>query len=232
MDSRDEQSSSRLTRKQLLQNSLAFGAIASVPGLLAACGGDETEASLPVEPTPAEPSTPPASTPPSETGAPAETGAAAGAPTPGGRIIVGMPIPSTDNLDPQNFVASGDKVRAFNVTERLAMINPDGTVKLHLAETVEPITQDATNWRVTLKSGITHSNGKDLTSADVISSFCRRNRGWRTRSIPTSRARSCGSIASGREAAAAASGAGRSTIVRLTSVWATRRGALREGWSR
>ena len=144
-----------ISRRQLLKGSLALGAAVAVPGVLAACGGDEG----------------------SSDSSPAPTGAtstvAEGVPQSGGSLRVFNSIPSADSFDPQNFVASGDKIRAFNVCERLAMVNPDGTIKLHLAETVEPVSEDATAWRVTLRSGITHSNGKPLTTADVLWTFQR-----------------------------------------------------------
>ena len=103
----------------------------------------------------------------------ATTDAAAVTPRKGGQLTVAFNIPSSDSLDPQNFVAGGDKIRAFNVTERLAMINQDGTVKLHLAQSVVPRTKNAKVWRVTLRRGIQHSNGKELTADDVLFSFRR-----------------------------------------------------------
>lgn len=165
----DERPASRLTRRQLLQKgSLALGAAAALPAIAVACGGGEGTSAETSNATEGQ-----ATGTAPETGAAPDTGATAGQPSRGGSVRVGMPIPSTDNLDPQNFVGSGDKVRAFNVTERLAMINPDGSVRMHLAESAEPTTSDATTWRVVLKSGITHSNGKDLTASDVLSSWNR-----------------------------------------------------------
>lgn len=167
MDANDEKRSPRLSRRQLLENSLVIGAVAALPAVVAACGGSGSSdgGGTTVE-------SPPASSA-AETGATADTGAVAGQPVSGGRLRVGMPIPSTDNLDPQNFVESGDKLRAFNVTERLAMINPDGSAKLHLAESVEPLSEDAMSWRVTLRPDITYTNGKDLTAGDVLYSWQR-----------------------------------------------------------
>jgi peptide/nickel transport system substrate-binding protein len=145
-----------------------LGAALSVPGILAACGGGgggggESTA----------------------TGAPADTGGAptvatstnppAGEAKAGGTFRMALSDGGTsETLDPQAFVSQTDQFRTLNIWDRLAEVQEDNSVKLWLAESIEPATEgDATVWVVRLKPDITFHNGKDLTADDVIWTFQR-----------------------------------------------------------
>ncbi|OHV30257.1 hypothetical protein BBK14_16700 [Parafrankia soli] len=126
---------------------LAVGAL-TAPALLAACGDD----------APAAPGT--------GTGAAGATAA----PRRGGKLRAAFASSPADTLD---IVKGHDvlgSVRGLAVYERLGDAHPDGSVTPRLFESLTP-NADATVWTLKLKPGITFSDGRPLTTADVLASF-------------------------------------------------------------
>jgi peptide/nickel transport system substrate-binding protein len=163
---RDEKTGARregLSRRELLQRSAAVGAALSVPALLAACGGGGEEAA---GTTPTAPATTPGTT-----GAVTGETAAAGTPTPGGRLRVGLNDGgATDTLSPWNIPSYNSDARAEQVYERLYKWDPSGAPAPRLAVSAES-NADATVWQVKLQDGVTFHDGKPLTADDVLYSF-------------------------------------------------------------
>jgi peptide/nickel transport system substrate-binding protein len=79
----------------------------------------------------------------------------------------------TETLDPHAIASVVDQYRAFNLYDRLAETQIDGTVKPHLAESIEAADASSTKWVVKLRSGVTFHDGSPLTAADVLWSFRR-----------------------------------------------------------
>ena len=61
----------------------------------------------------------------------------------------------TETLDPHAIASVVDQYRAFNLYDRLAETQIDGTVKPHLAESIEAADDTSTTWIVKLRSGVT-----------------------------------------------------------------------------
>lgn len=155
-----------LSRRDLLRRSgIGLLAIGAAPSLLAACGGGSSSGG----------ETAPATTAPAATGATsaatvAET-AAAGAPTKGGRLRIGMNDGgATDTLEPWNIPSYNSDARAEQVYERLYKYDSKYVPQPRLAESAEG-NADATVWQVKIKSGVTFQDGKPLTADDVLYSF-------------------------------------------------------------
>ena len=140
----------RMTRRQLLVRASIMGlSVGTIGSLLAACGSGSSSSSV----TPSS---------------------AALSPTPGGRLRVGTAFGGpTDTLDPGKVVSAVDDYRAYNLFDALAYFDPQLNCKLLLAESMEP-NSDATVWTIRLRSGVTWSDGKPLTAADVMYTL-RRN---------------------------------------------------------
>ncbi|MFM7247504.1 MAG: ABC transporter substrate-binding protein [Actinomycetota bacterium] len=157
---RSEEFNIRLNRRRLLERGAMAGAgLIVVPSLLAACGGGS------------------ATTDGGATGAmstAANTETTSGAPTAGGvfRAAVSDAGP-TETLDPHAIASVVDQYRAFNLYDRLAETQIDGTVKPHLAESIAAADDTSTTWIVKLRSGVTFHDGSPLTAADVLWSFRR-----------------------------------------------------------
>jgi len=94
------------------------------------------------------------------------------APKRGGMMRVGHSSGATsDSLDPATYVG-GPVTTAMigGVCNNLTEVDVDGNIVPELAEVFEP-NRDATVWTVKLRQGVTFSNGKTLTPADVIASY-------------------------------------------------------------
>jgi peptide/nickel transport system substrate-binding protein len=100
--------------------------------------------------------------------------AAAATPRSGGtfRVAISDGGP-TESLDPQAIVSATDQYRSLNLFDRLTEVQADTSVAMHLAESVEPTSKDATRWRAVLRKGVVFSNGKPVTADDVLYSFRR-----------------------------------------------------------
>jgi peptide/nickel transport system substrate-binding protein len=164
-DNRSGAPRERLTRRELIERSAAFGAFLSVPALIAACGGggggQETAPSPPAASTGGAPS---ASTS-------ASTTPAAGAPKRGGKLRVGLNDGgATDTLSPWNIPSYNSDARAEQVYERLYKYDANGAPAPRLAESADS-NADATVWQVKIQSGVTFHDGKTLTADDVLYSF-------------------------------------------------------------
>jgi peptide/nickel transport system substrate-binding protein len=134
-------SSSGLTRRETVHRGLAVGALASVPGFLAACGGSSGE--------------------------PAGT-TAAGPPRRGGTLKVGMlGAGSSETLNPNLVNTDVDVARSFQVYQGFAAASAKAALETTLAEEITP-NKDATAWTIRLRKGIEFHNGKTLTADDAI----------------------------------------------------------------
>lgn len=103
-------------------------------------------------------------------------------PKKGGTLRAGLSGGSTsDSLDPATY-AAGPVVYAMMgaVCNNLTEIDADGNAQPELAESIEP-SPDAKTWTFKLHKGVTFSNGKAMTSADVIASY-NHHRGKDTKS--------------------------------------------------
>jgi len=90
----------------------------------------------------------------------------------GGIMRIGHSAGATsDSLDPATYVG-GPVVTAMigGVCNNLTEVDADGQIVPELALSLEP-NEDATIWRVQLRPGVTFSNGRTLTAADVIASY-------------------------------------------------------------
>jgi len=101
------------------------------------------------------------------------TSAKAATPKSGGTLRVAAGTGgTTDTLDPVKFYSTNDYQRAFATYSPLVGIDRQSKAAPALAESWEP-NADATQWTFNLRSGVTWSNGKDLTPQDVIYSLQR-----------------------------------------------------------
>lgn len=90
----------------------------------------------------------------------------------GGHFRLGCSNGATsDAIDPATFSA-GPVIYAMlgGVCNNLVEIDADGNIVPELAESIEP-SADARTWTFKLRRGVTFSNGKTLTAADVIASY-------------------------------------------------------------
>jgi peptide/nickel transport system substrate-binding protein len=77
---------------------------------------------------------------------------------------------TTDTLDPTTFNDTFMLMIGFSVRGNLAEVAPDGTIRPELAESFEP-SEKGTKWVVKLRKGVQFSNGKSLTTDDVVKSI-------------------------------------------------------------
>ena len=105
-----------------------------------------------------------------------EVGAAdAGDPVKGGSLRVGVTGGnSADTVDAHIPVNNGDVCRAVNLYNALYGWDDDSQVVPLLAESIKA-NSDSTVWTCTLKEGIKFSDGKPITSEDVVFTFERIN---------------------------------------------------------
>jgi peptide/nickel transport system substrate-binding protein len=139
-------SAGALGRRQFLRGVAATGAVASAGGLLAACGGSSSPASVTVSSKPRY----------------------------GGNLSVGMSGgSSSDTLDPQQGLTEVDTGRSELLYEPLVRQNKDAQVEFMLAESITPHNGSLSEWVIRLRPGVTWHSGKDLTADDVIYSINR-----------------------------------------------------------
>ncbi len=136
-----------LTRAQVLKRATAAGFALSLPGLLAACGGDEATTS----------------------GSPATSAAT---PKPGGAMRIAMPAGVAGPLDPHAPASLHARLRNTNVFDTLFAVDNAGELQPALAEEATA-NDDATVWTIRIKSGIEFHDGSPMTIDDVIYSLKR-----------------------------------------------------------
>jgi peptide/nickel transport system substrate-binding protein len=133
------------SRRDFIKAGLAGSLAAGTGGLLSGCGTGDTIKAF--------------------------TTSTAGKPRYGGTLRAALTGGSTaDTLDPLSAVTNVDFSRIDNLYEPLVGLTPDALPQYVLAEELTS-NQDATEWIVRLKQGITFHNGKDLTADDVIYTF-------------------------------------------------------------
>ncbi|MCK9874252.1 ABC transporter substrate-binding protein [Frankia sp. Ag45/Mut15] len=123
---------------------VALGAL-GVPSLLAACGDDSSGSAGPVA-------------------------AASSTPRRGGTLRAAYASSPADTLDIIHGRDVLGSVRGLAVYERLGDAHPDGSVTPRLYESLTP-NADGSRWTLKLKPNITFSDGKPLTTSDVLASF-------------------------------------------------------------
>ena len=143
---------------------------------LAACGSDDKKTETTTAPTTGG-STGDTSAPETTAGSAPETTAGGSAPADvktGGTLKVGIVGSTNDILDGQYIVAKADQLRMLLSFEPLVHYDAEWNVAYEhgLAASVEAV--DADHYIVTLKDGITWSDGKPVTADDVLYSFERR----------------------------------------------------------
>ena len=160
----DERSRMLWLPRSISRRQLILGAGAAMIVGAAACGGDDDD-----DDTGAAPGT---GTTPTGSGAPA-TGAA-GTPTPGGTLRVGIVGSTNDVIDGQYIVTKTDQARLVAGWETLVNYDADFNISYEhgLAEEIE--TKAADLYVVRLKEGILFHGGQPVTADDVIYSFQRR----------------------------------------------------------
>ena len=129
---RSEDFNIRLSRRRLLERGALAGAgLILVPSVLAACGTSDSGGGS------------------GSTTMAANTETTSGTPVSGGvfRVAVSDAGP-TETLDPHAIASVVDQYRAFNLYDRLAETQIDGTVKPHLAESIEAADASSTKWVV------------------------------------------------------------------------------------
>jgi peptide/nickel transport system substrate-binding protein len=83
---------------------------------------------------------------------------------------------SAETLDPGRQLFLIDTGRTINLFDGLSVPNPDGSVKLALAQSMEP-NRKGDKWQITLRKGVTFHNGRPLTVDDVLYTIRRNVRG-------------------------------------------------------
>lgn len=97
--------------------------------------------------------------------------ALASAPVRGGHMRAGLNDSNTsDSLDPATFVATTMITISRAFRDSLTEVGQDNSAQPGLAESWEA-SSDATEWRFKLRNGVEFSNGKSLTTEDVINSI-------------------------------------------------------------
>lgn len=95
----------------------------------------------------------------------------AATPTKGGHLKCGLnDSNTTDSLDPATFIATAMICISRAFRDSLVEVGQDNSAQPGLAESWES-SDDATSWRFKLRNGVEFSNGKSLTTEDVINSI-------------------------------------------------------------
>ena len=84
-------------------------------------------------------------------------------------VRIGALFAPTDSLDPVTATSPGSMLLAFNVYDSLAVMTKKGAA-LSLAKSIEP-NATADEWTVTLRDGLTYSDGTAATGQDVLDSL-------------------------------------------------------------
>jgi len=134
-----------LDRRHFLRSAALGGGLLAVPGLIAACSGSSDS-----------PSNQPSGKKPIY----------------GGNLRVAMVGGTVTTLDPGLAVAEIESARATNLYDRLVNLNPDMSLQMCLAESMEP-NATATVWTARLRPGVRWHDGSPFTADDVIFSFKR-----------------------------------------------------------
>jgi peptide/nickel transport system substrate-binding protein len=91
----------------------------------------------------------------------------AGPVTPGGNVVYGLEAETLDGWClPEAQLAIGGIMVAQSIYDTLTRPNAEGEIEPWLAESVEP-NDDATEWTITLRDGVTFHDGSELT-AEVV----------------------------------------------------------------
>ena len=136
----------RFSRRSLLKGAAAMGAAAAIGPVAAACGSSGGTAAT-------------------------SSASAAGTPTKGGDLMVGIVGGSAkDTADPQVGWYEPDIAIQYIMYEGLCNFDFDAQVVNQLAETVEP-NADGTVWKIKLRDGMTWHDGKPITADDVVYSM-------------------------------------------------------------
>lgn len=97
----------------------------------------------------------------------------AASPTPGGTLRIGVTGGSSkDSLDAHSPTSDPDIARAISLNSSLATYDTNHKLVMALASSIKA-NKNATEWTITLRSGLKFSDGSPLTSADVIATFSR-----------------------------------------------------------
>lgn len=101
------------------------------------------------------------------------TGNGAGEARPGGRLRVGIAGGgSNETLDGHSPTDNVDIARAYALNDSLVGFAKDGSIEMHLAESLEP-NDEGSEWTVTLREGLKFHDGSDITADSVIFSLRR-----------------------------------------------------------
>jgi len=138
----------RLSRRQLLERSVAAGAALSLPALLAACGGDDEAA-------------------PEAATTQAATTTAAAAPKPGGTAVIALSVFNPQStLDPARATSDFDLTAGGMLYDNLVTLDTSFSPSAGLAEEWE-VSDDATVWTFKLRQGVEFHDGAPLTANDA-----------------------------------------------------------------
>ncbi|MEI7743697.1 MAG: ABC transporter substrate-binding protein [Chloroflexota bacterium] len=155
-------SSTPVTRRQMLQASVASVVAVGAGGFLAACGGSTS-------PTPAASSGGGGTATTAPSAAPSD----AGAPKKGGTLRFGAQGgAASDSLDAHNPITNTDYARVAQLYDQLVRFGDDGVPEFVLADSIEP-NADATEWTIRVKKGVVTHDGKPFGAKDVLFSFKR-----------------------------------------------------------
>jgi peptide/nickel transport system substrate-binding protein len=102
-----------------------------------------------------------------------DAGQASSTPRAGGSLRVGIVGGSAkDTLDAHNPVTHPDEARAIQLYDTLATYDTEHHLEMALAEDITP-SDDAKTWTVTLRKGLTFSDGSPIRAQDVVFTFQR-----------------------------------------------------------
>ena len=90
----------------------------------------------------------------------------------GGTLQWGGAVP-VQGLDPHLDSSAASKRVLENVYEELVQLQPDYSLKPHLAKTLKKKGKDKTRLSMTLHEGVKFHNGKEMTSEDVLATYKR-----------------------------------------------------------
>src|SRR5579875_3982942 len=140
-----------LTRAEMLRRAATGSAVLlGAGGLLAACGGSSSSSAT-------------------------TSSAATGKASAGGVLRIGATGGGAkDTIDAHDPTADTDIVRVSTLYEPLAQPTADfKSIEMVLAESIEPVGNNAGLWDIRLRPGVEFHNGKTLTADDVIFSINR-----------------------------------------------------------